>query len=67
MASKQDQKEAKVETKEAPKELWEIYNLYDFVDAKDNQSDWRVGYIIEKNANTRFFKVRFDGWGAKYD
>jgi len=49
------------------KEIWEIYNINDFIDAKDNQGDWRVGYIIEKNLNTRFFKVRFDGWGEKYD
>jgi hypothetical protein len=39
----------------------------DFIDAKDNQGDWRVGYIIEKNLNTKFYKIRFDGWGSKYD
>lgn len=58
---------AENQEKEAPKELWEFYNVYDFIDAKDSQGDWRVGYIIEKNANTRFYKVRFDGWGTKYD
>ena len=36
----------KVETKEAPQELYEMYNVYDFIDAKDSQGDWRVGYII---------------------
>ena len=49
------------------KELWEIYEIGDFVDAKDNQGDWRVGYIVEKNFVNRFFKVRFDGWSQKYD
>lgn len=48
------------------KEIWEIYNINDFIDAKDNQGDWQVN-IIEKNVNTEFFKVRFDGWGEKYD
>ena len=47
--------------------MWENYDLNDFIDAKDNQGDWRVGYIVEKNINTRFFKVRFDGWSQKYD
>lgn len=37
------------------------------MDAKDNQGDWRVGYIVEKNLHTKLFKVRFDGWSAKYD
>lgn len=41
--------------------------MFDFIDAKDNQSDWRVGFIVEKNANAKYFKVRFDGWGEKYD
>jgi hypothetical protein len=27
----------------------DIYQIGDFIDAKDNQGDWRVGYIIEKN------------------
>ncbi len=39
----------------------------DFIDAKDNQGDWRVGYIVDKNNITKTFKVRFDGWPSKYD
>jgi hypothetical protein len=38
----------------------------DFIDTKDNQGDWRVGYIVEKNQN-KIFKVRFDGWASKHD
>ena len=45
----------------------EIYNEGDFVDAKDNQGDWRVGFIITKSMTTQFYKVRFDGWNSKYD
>ena len=29
--------------------IFEQYIVGDFIDAKDNQGDWRVGYIIEKN------------------
>jgi glutathionyl-hydroquinone reductase len=39
----------------------------DFIDAKDSQGDWRVGYIVDKNDMTKTFKVRFDGWSGKYD
>lgn len=39
----------------------------DFIDAKDNQGDWRVGYIVDKNETLKSFKVRFDGWPSKYD
>jgi hypothetical protein len=39
----------------------------DFIDAKDNQGDWRVGLIVEKSEVTKTFKVRFDGWSSKYD
>ena len=44
-----------------------LYNEGDFIDAKDNQADWRVGYIVAKNSNTSLFKVRFDGWSSRYD
>lgn len=37
------------------------------MDAKDNQGDWRVGYIIEKNVTSHWYKIRFDGWASKYD
>ena len=47
--------------------LADLYQEGYFIDAKDNQGDWRVGYIIEKNVNSRFFKIRFDGWSSKYD
>jgi hypothetical protein len=39
----------------------------DFIDTKDNQGDWRVGYIVEKNQNSKIFKIRFDGWASKHD
>ncbi len=26
-----------------------------------------MGYIVEKNINNKMYKVRFDGWGSKYD
>lgn len=26
--------------------IWDTYHEHDFIDAKDNQGDWRVGYII---------------------
>ena len=48
-------------------EIWELYEEEDFIDAKDNQGDWRVGYILDKNTNTKWYKVRFDGWASKYD
>lgn len=44
-----------------------IYQVGDFIDAKDNQGDWRVGFITDKNYLTKTFKVRFDGWASKYD
>ena len=47
--------------------LWDIYQLDDFIDAKDNQGDWRVGYLVQKNDHLRIWKVRFDGWSQKYD
>jgi len=49
------------------KAISELYNPGDFIDAKDNQGDWRVGYIIEKHMPAQLLKVRFDGWSAKYD
>ena len=57
----------KVDTEEKPLEIWDIYSVDDFIDAKDNQGDWRVGYIVEKNVTNKYFKVRFDGWSTKYD
>jgi len=45
----------------------EQYNENDFIDAKDNQGDWRVGYIVGKYDFSKTFKVRFDGWQSKYD
>ena len=45
----------------------DLYKEGDFIDAKDNQADWRVGYIVAKNENIQSFKVRFDGWSSKYD
>ena len=45
----------------------DIYQESDFIDAKDNQSDWRVGYIVGKYDHIKTFKVRFDGWQSKYD
>lgn len=45
----------------------ELYNVGDFIDAKDNQGDWRVGYITDKSDQNKLFKVRFDGWPSKYD
>ena len=47
--------------------ITELYNQGDFIDAKDSQGDWRVGYIVDKSDITTFFKIRFDGWAAKYD
>jgi hypothetical protein len=47
--------------------LWELYQVEDFIDARDNQGDWRVGYIVGKYDNLKSFKVRFDGWSSKYD
>lgn len=37
------------------------------MDAKDNQGDWRVGFIVSRYDHTKVFKVRFDGWPSKYD
>lgn len=45
----------------------ELYGENDFIDAKDNQGDWRVGYIVARYEHTKVFKVRFDGWPSKYD
>ena len=45
----------------------EEYKEGDFIDAKDNQSDWRVAEIVYKNQHNQIFKVRFDGWQSKYD
>lgn len=47
--------------------LWDVYQEGDFIDAKDNQADWRVGYIVAKVDHSKTFKVRFDGWSSKYD
>ena len=47
--------------------IWDIYKEEDFIDAKDNQGDWRVGYIVHKMDHLKTFKVRFDGWSSKYD
>ena len=47
--------------------LWEVYKEEDFIDAKDNQGDWRVGYVIGKNMHLKNWKIRFDGWSSKYD
>lgn len=47
--------------------LEEVYGENDFVDAKDNQGDWRVGFIVGRYEHTKVFKVRFDGWPSKYD
>lgn len=47
--------------------LEDLYGENDFIDAKDNQGDWRVGYIVARYDTTRVFKVRFDGWPSKYD
>lgn len=43
------------------------YEEKDFIDAKDNQGDWRVGYVVTKYPTSFSFKVRFDGWDDKYD
>mgnify|MGYP003463084457 CR=1 FL=1 len=48
-------------------ELGDVYQEWDFVDAKDNQGDWRMGVIVEKNDKSKIWKVRFDGWPAKWD
>ena len=56
-----------IEKKEEKQSIWSTYNVDDFIDAKDNQGDWRVGYIIAKNDHLKTFKVRFDGWSSKYD
>ncbi len=45
----------------------EVYGEFDFIDAKDNQGDWRVGYIVGKYDHLKTYKVRFDGWQSKYD
>ena len=45
----------------------QLYEVGDFIDAKDNQGDWRVATIIDKTENNKLFKVRFDGWASKYD
>jgi hypothetical protein len=47
--------------------LEEVCGENDFVDAKDNQGDWRVGFIVGRYEHTKVFKVRFDGWPSKYD
>ena len=47
--------------------LADVYQEFDFIDAKDNQGDWRVGYIVGKYDHLKTFKVRFDGWQSKYD
>ena len=49
------------------KSIGELYEEGDFIDAKDNQGDWRVGFIVGKYPTTQLFKVRFDGWASKYD
>lgn len=48
-------------------EIVDVYEEWDFLDAKDNMGDWRVGIIVEKNERTKQMKVRFDGWPSKYD
>jgi hypothetical protein len=50
-----------------PPPIHELYNVGDFLDAKDNQGDWRVGLILEKNDSKKTFNIRFDGWASKYD
>ena len=47
--------------------IWDLYKEEDFIDAKDNQGDWRVGYIINKMDHLKTYKIRFDGWSSKYD
>lgn len=47
--------------------IWDLYKEEDFIDAKDSQGDWRVGYIIAKLDHLKNFKVHFDGWSSKYD
>jgi hypothetical protein len=47
--------------------LEELYNEGDFIDAKDNQGDWRIGFILAKLNQSKMFKIRFDGWAQKYD
>lgn len=45
----------------------QLYQVGDFIDARDNQGDWRVGYIVDKSDVSKMFKIRFDGWATKYD
>jgi hypothetical protein len=47
--------------------LEELYGEGDFIDAKDSQGDWRVGFIVARYEHTKVLKVRFDGWPTKYD
>ena len=47
--------------------IWSTYKESDFIDAKDNQGDWRVGYIVTKYDHSQMYKIRFDGWSSKYD
>ena len=36
-----------------------------FVDFKDTNNEWVVGYIVGKTKDT--VQVRSDGWASKYD
>ena len=54
-------------TKDMTVAIADVYQEFDFIDAKDNQGDWRVGYIVGKYDHLKTFKVRFDGWQSKYD
>lgn len=61
-----DQTAVKANTPERP-QIVDVYEEWDFIDAKDNMADWRVGIIVEKNDQIKQMKVRFDGWPSKYD
>ena len=37
----------------------------DYIDFKDSNGEWAVGYINSKTADT--LHVRSDGWASKYD
>ena len=48
-------------------ELSDSYQEHSFIDARDAEGEWRVGYVLNRNEKTRYFKIRFDGWQAKWD
>lgn len=50
-----------------PPEVCDSYHEHSFLDARDAEGDWRVGYVLERNEKARYFRVRFDGWQAKWD